>query len=171
VTETLSPALPADVEALVRRVLKQTSALGLKLSTAESCTGGLIASILTDIDGLGSVFDRGFVVYTDAAKHELLGVPRDLLADAGAVSKPVACAMADGALRRSGADLAIAVSGFTGPGGPGDEPGLVHFALARPARPTAHRVERFGAVDRGEGRVKTLRVALQMLNDALEADV
>lgn len=166
-TETLSPALPADIESLVRRVLHETAGRGLTLATAESCTGGLIASALTDVDGFGSVFDRGFVVYSNRAKHELLGVSKALLDDPGPVSAPVARAMAEGALRRSDASLAVAVSGFTGPAGLGEEPGLVHFALARRGQPTRHRVERFGPVDRGEGRLKTLRVALEMLRDAI----
>lgn len=170
-TETLSPALPRDIEHMLRDVLEETAARGLKLATAESCTGGLIASMLTDVDGFGSVFDRGFVVYTNAAKHELLGVPDPMLADAGPVSKEVACAMAEGARDRSDADLAVAVSGFTGPGGPDDEPGLVHFAIARRGGPTRHRVERFGSVDRGEGRLKALRVALAMLRDSLASQI
>lgn len=169
-TETLSSALPPDIETLVQRVLKETAARGLKLATAESCTGGLLASALTDVDGYGSVFDRGFVVYSAGAKRDLLDVPEQVLADPGPVSEPAARAMAEGALRRSEADIALAVTGFTGPAGPDDTPGLVHFATARRGRATHHRMERFGPLGRGEGRLKSLRVALAMLRDAVTGE-
>ena len=165
-TETLSPALPADIEALIHQVLDEACARNWKLATAESCTGGLIASVLTDVDGCAHVFDRGFVVYSNEAKHDLLGVPADLLADPGPVSEVVARAMADGALDRSDAQISVAVTGFTGPAGPGKTPGLVHFALASRGRRTVHQVERFGDVDRGEGRLASLRTALTLLRTA-----
>jgi nicotinamide-nucleotide amidase len=169
VTETLSAALPDDVEALIREVLREACGRGLKLATAESCTGGLIASVLTDVDGFGRAFDRGFVVYSNAAKHDLLDVPQAMLEDPGPVSEATARAMAEGALARSQADLAVAVTGFTGPAGPGDTPGLVHFAVATRAGYRDHRRECFGKVDRGAGRVASLRVGLEMLRAALAA--
>ncbi len=90
---------------------------GLTIATAESCTGGLVAALLTEIPGSSDVFDRGFVTYSNAAKQDLLGVPGDLLADFGAVSEPVARAMAEGALNFSSAKISIAITGVAGPGG------------------------------------------------------
>ncbi len=167
-TDTLSATLPEDVERLIRRCLRGAADRKLTLTTAESCTGGLLSSVLTDIDGLGHVFDRGFVVYTDAAKRELLGVPAETLEREGAVSKPVAVAMAGGALDRSEGSVAIAVTGFAGPAGPGDEPGLVHFACGRRGGKIVHREEHFGPLERGPARIACLRVALAMLCEALD---
>jgi nicotinamide-nucleotide amidase len=169
-TETLSPALPADVETLIEQVLQAASMRRLQLATAESCTGGLIASALTDVDGWAHVFDRGFVVYSSASKQEVLDVSEAVIQEQGPVCEPVARAMAEGALRRSHADVSVAVTGFTGPAGPGDTPGLVHLAAAVRGGPTIHRVERFGAIDRGEGRLATLRAALVMLKAAMDGD-
>ncbi|MDB5457878.1 MAG: competence/damage-inducible protein CinA C-terminal domain protein [Caulobacter sp.] len=166
-TETLSPALPADLEALVMRTLREACDRDLTLATAESCTGGLLASLLTDVDGCGHAFDRGFVVYTNAAKAELLGVPRLWLDNPGPVSEVVARAMAEGAIAGSEADLAVAITGFAGPGGPDDTPGLVHFAVSRRGGPTTHRVEHFRPAARGPVRLASLRVALEMLAAAM----
>lgn len=166
-TETLSPALPDDVDHAARVLLERACDREISLATAESCTGGLLASLLTDVDGASHAFDRGFVVYTNAAKAELLGIPPTLIEDAGAVSEAVARAMAEGALRASQAQVALAVTGFAGRGAPGDEPGLVHFACAREGRPTAHREEHFGDVGRGPVRIACLRVGLDMLAEAL----
>lgn len=166
-TETLSPTLPPDVEALVMQVLKAASGKGLKLATAESCTGGLLASLLTDVDGFGHAFERGFVTYADAAKVEQLGVSSHLLKTCGAVSREVAEAMAEGALKHSQADLALAITGFAGRGADGDEPGLVYFGLGRRgARPRVER-RRFGDIGRGPVRIACLRQALEMLRDAV----
>src|ERR1700761_2832909 len=137
-TETLSPALPAEIEAAVHQVLQAACDRELKLVMAESCTGGMLASLLTDVDGCGHAFERGFVPYTDDAKHALLDVPRALLERFTAVSAPVAEAMASGALARSQGDIALAITGFAGRGALGEEPGLVYFALAR--RDSAVRV-------------------------------
>ena len=139
----------------------------LKVATAESCTGGMLAALLTDIEGCGHGFDRGFVTYTKEAKSELLGIPRDLLEHNDAVSETVARAMAEGALDRSEANLALGVTGFAGPAGDGCEEGLVHFALARRGGETMHREEHFGAVGRGAIRVKSLKTMLDMLEQAL----
>ena len=162
-TETLSPALPADVEAAVHQVLEAACARGLKLVTAESCTGGMLASVLTDVDGCGHAFERGFVPYTDDAKHALLDVPLSLIEHFTAVSAPVAEAMATGALARSRGDIALSITGFAGRGAPGEEPGLVYFGLAR--RDSAVRIEEahFGDVGRGPVRIACLRKALEML--------
>lgn len=143
---------------------------GWTVATAESCTGGMLAALLTDIEGAGHGFDRGFVTYTKAAKADLLGIEDDLLECNDAVSEPVARAMAEGALSRSKAEVALGVTGFAGRAGDGCEEGLVHFALAsRTGRPQ-HRVEHFGAIGRGPVRIKALHVMLDMLEQALESD-
>jgi nicotinamide-nucleotide amidase len=166
-TETLSPALPHDIEALVEAVLKAADARGVSLATAESCTGGLVASVLTDVEGRSHVFERGYVVYTNDAKAEELAVPLRLIDQNGAVSEPVARAMAEGALRTSGAGVALAITGFAGRAGPGDEPGRVHFALAAAGAATVHEEHHFGDVGRGPCRIECLRVALRMLHSAV----
>jgi len=140
----------------------------LRVATAESCTGGMLAALLTDIEGASHGYDRGFVTYTEESKTELLGIEPDVLKNNEAVSEVVARAMAEGALARSHADIALGVTGFAGPAGKGHEQGLVHMALARRGRPTMHRVEHFGAVGRGPVRVKSLKVMLDMLEQALE---
>ena len=118
---------------LAETVLSQCRAAGLRVATAESCTGGLIAAALTAIAGSSDVVDRGFVTYSNAAKTTMLGVPADLIAEVGAVSEPVARLMAEGALAASDADLAVAVTGVAGPGGgtAAKPVGLVWFGLAR----------------------------------------
>jgi nicotinamide-nucleotide amidase len=166
-TETLSPALPADIETLVNLVLRRACERRLKLVTAESCTGGLLASLLTDVEGCSHAFERGFVPYSEAAKSQALDVPMDLLARFTAVSAPVAEAMARGALARSQGDVAVSITGFAGRGGPGEEPGLVHFAaLRRGGEPRLHEAH-FGDIGRGPVRLACLRQALKMLRDAM----
>lgn len=138
---------------------------GLKVVTAESCTGGLVAGCLTEIAGSSDVVERGFVVYSNQAKRELLGVPGDLIADCGAVSEPVARAMAEGALAKSDADLAVSITGVAGPGGgtPMKPVGLVHFGTARRGRGIRHAEHRFGDIGRAEVRMRAVEVALEML--------
>lgn len=121
-------------------VLAACRSAGLRLATAESCTGGLIAARLTDIAGSSDVVERGFVTYSNEAKAELLGVPMALIQRVGAVSEEVARAMAEGAIARSHADIAIAVTGVAGPGGatPAKPVGLVHLACARRDGVTTH---------------------------------
>jgi nicotinamide-nucleotide amidase len=167
-SETLEPALPDHLDAQAERLMRRLCDLELKVATAESCTGGMLAALLTDIEGCGHGFDRGFVTYANQAKAELLGIAPDLLDRNDAVSEPVARAMAEGALERSQADIAIAVTGFAGPAGDGCEEGLVHFALADRNGPTMHREEHFGAAGRGPVRVKSLKVMLDMLEQALD---
>ncbi len=166
-TETLDETLPDDVAELVEHVLRRACDDEQTIATAESCTGGLLASLLTDVEGYAHAFERGFVVYTERAKHEMLGVKLEDLERYGAVSEPVARAMAEGALRAGGVDLAVAVTGFAGPGAPGDEPGLVHFAVARKGAETRHSEEHFGDIGRGGVRLECLRCSLKMLDHAL----
>jgi nicotinamide-nucleotide amidase len=163
-TETLSPVLPNETEEATRRLLQKASERSLSLATAESCTGGMLASLLTDVRGVAHAFERGFVTYTNEAKAEMLGVPMALIEDRGAVSKEVAIAMAEGALARSRAHIALAITGFADSG---DEPGLVHFACARAGRKTAHREEHFGPGGRGATRIKCMRVAVEMMTEML----
>lgn len=167
-SETLEPALPDSLDERAERLMHQVCDKRLKIAAAESCTGGMLAALLTDIEGAGRGFDRGFVTYTKESKADLLGIPNDLLDGNDAVSAIVARAMAEGAVARSEADIAIGVTGFAGPAGPGREEGLVHFALARRDGETVHREEHFGAIGRGEVRVRSLGVLLEMLEQALE---
>lgn len=166
-TETLSPAVPNEVEALTAEVLSRAHAAGISIATAESCTGGLLASLLTDVDGLGHCFERGVVSYSNKAKNELLGVPLELIEREGAVSKAVAMEMAQGALDRSEGGIAVSITGFAGRGAPEDEPGLVHFARMSSDGTSVHREEHFGDVGRGQVRVECLRTALEMLLEGL----
>lgn len=160
--------VPDDVEASARELLERACAKGLAIVTAESCTGGLVASLLTDVEGASRAFERGFVVYTDEAKCELLAVDDKMIARCGAVSRDTAIAMAEGALRRSHGDVAVAITGFAGPAGPDDEPGLVHFACARSGQATFHREEHFGDIGRGPVRLRCLAVAIEMLRRAID---
>ena len=142
---------------------------GLMAATAESCTGGLIAGLLTEIPGSSDMLERGFVVYSNAAKQELLGVPDQTLVNHGAVSEQTAVAMAEGALRASRAEIAVSVTGIAGPdGGTVTKPvGLVHFACARRGKPTVAREERFGAIGREAVRLASVKVGLDLLDAAL----
>ena len=143
---------------------------GLKLATAESCTGGLIAGLMTEIAGSSDVVDRGFVTYSNDAKIAMLGVRTDVLGKRGAVSREVAVAMAEGALVHSMADITIAVTGVAGPGGGtvAKPIGLVHLAAARIGGDTLHRECRFGALSRAEIRLATVVEALGLVRKALE---
>lgn len=166
--EALEPALPPEVDRLANAVLRRACDLGLKLATAESCTGGLLASLLTDVPGMSHAFERGFVTYTHAAKHEMLEVPTGLLEEFGAVSEACARAMAEGALARSLADLAVSITGFTE--GAAQQPaGLVHLACAAARRPTTHRVLRLGDVGRARVRIGAIEAALGLMLDQLLA--
>jgi nicotinamide-nucleotide amidase len=162
--ETLSPVLPNRVEEATRRLLAKACERDIVLATAESCTGGMLASLLTDVPGVAHAFDRGFVTYSEEAKTEMLGVPADLIATEGAVSKAVAIAMAEGALARSRAHITLSITGFADSG---DEPGLVHFACARSGRITAHREAHFGPVGRGATRIACMEVAIDMMSEML----
>ena len=166
-SETLEPALPSHLDEQAERLMRRLCDREWMVATAESCTGGLLASLLTDIEGAGHGFDRGFVTYTKEAKTDLLGIAPEVLDHNDAVSEPVARAMAEGALQRSKADFAIAVTGFAGPAGDHCEEGLVYFALARRSGPTLHREEHFGALGRGAVRVKSLQAMLDMLEQAV----
>lgn len=165
----LAPDLIAQATALLR--LCDTR--GLRVATAESCTGGLVAALLTEIPGSSSVVERGFVTYSNEAKSELLGVSATLIAEHGAVSEPVARAMAEGALVRSRADLAVAITGIAGPGGatPTKPVGLVHFGLAQRDGETRHLERRYGDLGRSEVRARAAGDALHLLTEAAQASL
>ena len=138
------------------------------ISTAESCTGGMIVAALTDIAGSSAVVDRGFVTYSNAAKTEMLGVLPDTLAEHGAVSEPVAREMADGALSNSAAQLSVSVTGIAGPGGSEHKPeGRVCFGLARKGLKTFTETQDFGSIGRAEVRRRSRDHALVLLSRAL----
>jgi nicotinamide-nucleotide amidase len=160
--------LPADVLDDAKRLIDTLRGQHRMLATAESCTGGLVASAITAIPGSSDVFWGGFVTYADDAKVQLIGVDADLIKRHGAVSEAVAHAMAEGAVRTTGADLAVAITGIAGPrgGSPHKPVGLVYIATA--AVFDGPRVERhmFGEAGRGEVRLASLRAALRMLREA-----
>jgi nicotinamide-nucleotide amidase len=156
-------------EARARAVLDAARSRGVMVATAESCTGGMVSAALTDIPGSSDVVDRGFVTYSYPAKTALLGVRTEDLAAHGAVSEPVARAMAAGALARSDAAVAVAVTGVAGPGASGPKPeGMVWFAVAGPDGVRAHLVE-FGPLGRAEVRARSVETALDLLAQALGA--
>lgn len=157
----------SELRARAFTLLGELRARNWRLATAESCTGGLIAGLFTEIAGSSDVFERGFVTYSNDAKHELLGVPKGLLETHGAVSEQVAQAMALGALKHSHADIVIAVTGIAGPGGATETKpiGLVHVAIARKDGAAVHRVFEFGDIGRTEVRVATMDAALNLLSE------
>jgi nicotinamide-nucleotide amidase len=160
---------PEAVLRLAETVLAEARAKGLKIATAESCTGGLVAGALTAIAGSSDVFERGFVTYSNDAKIETLGVVVDTLDKFGAVSAATAIALAEGAIANSRADVSVAVTGIAGPGGGSAEKpvGLVHFAAARRGGATISDVRRFGDIGRHEIRMASVEVALALLRRAL----
>lgn len=161
---------PADIERAASQVIALYREHQQMLSTTESCTGGLIAGALTEISGSSAVVDRGFVTYTNEAKVDLLGVSENSLSAYGAVSREVALQMAHGALYRSRASAAVAVTGIAGPnGGSAEKPvGLVHLAAQTRAGILIHREMRYGSIGRSEVRLATVRTALEMLLEAAE---
>jgi nicotinamide-nucleotide amidase len=160
-----SAELVADAERLIAAMRSR----GLKLATAESCTGGLIAALFTEIPGASDVFERGFVTYSNAAKIGNLNVDLELLLRHGAVSAEVAAAMATGARCASAADIAIGVTGVAGPGGGTEKKpvGLVYIGLASPGKPAVSREFRFGDLGRSAIRAASVAEALKLLDEAL----
>jgi nicotinamide-nucleotide amidase len=159
------PALLIRAETLLASLRRSR----LKLVTAESCTGGLIAGLLTEIAGSSDVMERGFVVYSNDAKMSLLGVPQAMIESHGAVSEATARAMAEGALKNSLADIAVSVTGIAGPGGGSLEKpvGLVHLGWASHHAATVHRRFIFAKADRHHVRMKSIAAALDLIEDQL----
>jgi nicotinamide-nucleotide amidase len=158
-----------EIETLARLVIDDARERSLRIVTAESCTGGLVAGAICAIPGASDVFERGFVAYTNRAKQEMLGVSGDLIADLGAVSEPISRMMAEGALENSHAHLAVAITGVAGPGGgtPLKPVGTVHFATARANQSVLHRHELFEQADRAEIQMASVQIALEMLRERL----
>lgn len=152
------------------KLLETCRAHGVMVTTAESCTGGLIAGTLTEIAGSSDVVERGFVTYSNESKNELLGVPSQLIATEGAVSEPVALAMAKGALKRSNADISVSVTGIAGPGGGSAEKpvGLVHIAATNKTGIIIHRKCLFGDKSRKEIRMLTIAAAFDLIEELLK---
>jgi nicotinamide-nucleotide amidase len=161
---------PDAHQQLAERVLAEARKRGLKIATAESCTGGMVSAALTDIAGSSDVFERGFVTYSNEAKQAMLGVSAAMIAAHGAVSTETARAMAEGAIRNSRADIAVAITGVAGPGGGSPEKpvGLVCFAIARKDKATLDRRQQFTDGGRTAIRQHATRMALEMLLDAAE---
>jgi len=160
---------PLEIETLARLLIDEVRERHLRVTTAESCTGGLVAAAICSIPGASDVFERGFITYTNRAKEEMLGIPGDMLADFGAVSEPVARMMAEGALNHSRAHIAVAITGVAGPGGgsPMKPVGTVHIATARSTAGIRHRHEVFDGETRLDVQLTAVAVALQMMRDAI----
>lgn len=167
-SETLQPALPAELDRKAEQAMRRLCDKDLTVATAESCTGGLLASLLTDIEGCGHGFDRGFVTYSGEAKQQLLGLSPQQIDRNDAVSAEVAKAMADGALKQCDADIALSATGFAGPAGPGCEEGLVFMACARRGGETFVEERRYGAIGRGPVRIEALKVLVDMFCRAID---
>jgi len=159
----------SDLQAIAQRALELAEARDIQIATAESCTGGQIASLLTGITSLGRFFDRGFVAYTDDAKTDQLGIPATAIARHGAVSEQIAKMMAKGALERSKAHIAIGVTGYAGPAGAHDEAGLVYLATIDRSGACAVRECRFGNAERDRVKDLATRAALEMLGEGIAA--
>jgi nicotinamide-nucleotide amidase len=161
-----SPLLPPEIVALARRVVEENKAAGRTVAVAESCTGGLVAAAITEIPGSSAILDRGFVTYSNEAKHDSLGVALDILDAFGAVSVACVYAMAQGALERSKADVAVAISGIAGPdgGSPGKPVGTVVFARAvRGSDKPDAESKLFEGQDRAGVRLQATLCALELL--------
>ncbi|MCB1543420.1 MAG: CinA family protein [Rhodoblastus sp.] len=163
-------AFDPALEDRARRLVERYAAAGLKIVTAESCTGGLVAGLITEIAGSSAVLERGFVVYSNEAKVGLLGVAPETLAAVGAVSAETAREMAAGALEHSRADISVSITGVAGPGGGSAEKpvGLVHFACARRNGPVVHVERRFGDIGRSAVRRAAIEQAMELLEQAVQ---
>ncbi|NVK47251.1 MAG: CinA family protein [Rhodobacteraceae bacterium] len=163
----LATAIPYE---LAEATLAAARAKGVMIATAESCTGGMIIGSLTEVAGSSDVVERGFITYSNTAKREMLGVSPVTLAEYGAVSEQVAREMAEGAVNRSAAQIAVAVTGIAGPGGSEHKPeGRVCFGLSYEGHETVVKTVDFGPLGRAGVRSATIVTALEMLQKALEA--
>ncbi len=161
---------PDDLLTAAEALLERARGARVRIATAESCTGGLVAALLTEVAGSSDVVERGYVTYSNAAKAGAIGVPAELIAQHGAVSEPVARAMAEGALARSEAELAVAITGVAGPGGGSAEKpvGLVWFATAKAGEATLTHEALYGDLGRSEVRLAAVRTALGLLSARLD---
>lgn len=163
---------PAELVENARALNAALDADGLMLATAESCTGGLVSALLTSIPGSSRVFDRAFVTYSNEAKQQMLGVPGSVIERHGAVSEETARAMAEGAVRHSISQIAVAITGIAGPdGGTAEKPvGLVHIACAQLEATTAHIACRFGDIGRDAIRLQSVKAAIALARRTLAAN-
>lgn len=166
----MSTLFPPDLYDAAKSLLVELQRHALLITTAESCTGGLLAGLLTEVPGASGMVERGFVTYSDAAKTELLGVPAELIARYGAVSEEVARAMAEGALKNTPAHIAVSVTGIAGPdGGSPEKPvGLVYVAVAVKGETTRTHECRFGDIGRRDIRLASVREALKLVRSAVK---
>jgi len=164
--------LDDDIVAAAHKLLDICKRKKLLVATAESCTAGLVAGTLTEVPGVSSILDRGYVTYSNEAKHDMLGVSRDTLARHGAVSRQTAEEMARGVLGRAPVDLAVSVTGIAGPDGGSEEKpvGLVHFAAATRGGTLIHVEKRFGDVGRPAVRKQSVLQAFLMLHELAEGE-
>lgn len=159
--------LPAGSRELAKRTLERMRDADLRVATAESCTAGLLAAVMTNVEGCGHVFDRGFVTYELRAKCEMLGLAEDIVEDNAAVNAAVAKAMADAALAKSKADVALGITGFAGKCRDDQEEGLVFIGLAAKGRETIYRENHYGATGRDKIRQAALHTAFEMIGEAM----
>lgn len=166
----MSTLFPPDLFDAAKSLLADLQRHALLIATAESCTGGLLAGLLTEVPGASGMFERGLVTYSNASKTELLGVEPDLIARYGAVSEEVARAMAEGALSRTPAHIAVSVTGIAGPdGGSPEKPvGLVYFAVATKSERTRTHECRFGDIGRCDIRLASVREAIALVHSAVK---
>jgi nicotinamide-nucleotide amidase len=166
----MTSLFPTDLYANAEALLAELQRHALLVATAESCTGGLIVGLLTEVPGSSGMVERGFVTYSDAAKTELLGVPAEMIARHGAVSPEVARAMADGALAKTPAHIALSVTGIAGPdgGSPQKPVGLVYFGVAAKGEETRIKECRFGDIGRREVRLESVREAITLARSAVK---
>ena len=164
--------LDDDLIEAARRLIAICKRKNLLVATAESCTAGLVAGTLSEVPGASSILDRGYVTYSNEAKHDMLGVPREVLVRHGAVSRETAEAMVRGVLGRARVDLAVSVTGIAGPdGGSAEKPvGLVHFGAATRTGKLAHAEMRYGNIGRANVREKSVLQALLMLHELAEGE-
>ncbi|MFM7028073.1 MAG: CinA family protein [Chakrabartia sp.] len=165
--ETLSPVLSTLSEQRASAVLAHLAERQESVATAESCTGGLLSALFTDVPGFSHVFVAGYIAYAEAAKSRMLGISDAQIRTYGAVSAQIAAEMARAARRQSDSDWSLAVTGFAGPAGPGEEPGLVHFACAGPHGLFATAEHHFGDVGRGETRRLCLEAGVELLHNLM----
>ena len=164
--------LDDDIVEAAKRLMTVCKRKNLLVATAESCTAGLVAGTLSEVPGVSSILDRGYVTYSNEAKHDMLGVPREILAQYGAVSRETAEAMVRGVLGRSRVDLAVSVTGIAGPdGGSAEKPvGLVHFGAATRTGKLSHAEMRYGDIGRANVRKKSVLQAFLMLHELAEGE-
>ena len=167
-TDIIDAILPSHSRELAKSTLHRVSEADLRIATAESCTAGLLAAVVTNVEGYGHVFDRGFVTYELTAKCDMLGLSEEIVQDNAAVNKEVALAMADAALEKSIADIAIGITGFAGKCDDDQEEGLVFIGLAAKGHDTIYREEHYGAKGRDVIRQAALHTAFEMIGEAVD---